>query len=114
MLKGIEFNLSPGPTEGSVFGNYCAVLRRSVLPDDIAADLLARHVITDGEKADIDVMACPTPVRMDKLLSAVQRGINVDKNNFHVFLEVLDKTDTRYKALAGRMKATLQGNGVRF
>ena len=87
---------------------YYSELRKCVAPDDIAADLLTRHVITDGEKADVDVMMFPIPVRMDKLLSAVQRGIRVDKKNFHTFLEVLTE-NARYKALADRMKATLQG-----
>ena len=97
-----------GPMEeAAVFGEYYAELRMAVYPDDIAAGLLTKDVITNNEKAEVDVITLAIPARMDKLLAAVQRAIRVHKNKFHIFLEVLLGAGDKYKILVEKMKARL-------
>ena len=95
--------------EAVVFKEYYQELRWVVHPDDIAAGLLSKHVITDNEKAEVDVIALAVPVKMDKLLAAVQRAILLHKNNFNIFLEVLLRAGDKYKILVKKMKASLAG-----
>ena len=95
--------------EGKVLVKFYARLRCDVTPGDICAALYAKNVITAEEKADIEhIMTANVPVRMDKLLTAVNRGIGIDKKNFHIFLEVLDMRDA-YKPLVARIKQGMQG-----
>ena len=47
-------------------------------------------------------------VRVNKLLTAVQRAIHGKIDNFHIFLEVLDAIP-KYKNLVERMKASMAG-----
>lgn len=83
---------------------FYAKLRRVVNPIDICAALYARRVITAEEKADIEhIMPANVPVRMDKLLTAVNSAIGIDKKNFHIFLEVLDMR-AAYRSLVARIK----------
>ena len=80
----------------------------AVHPDDIAAELLSKGVITENEKAEVDHVMYTVHVRMDKLLTAVHRAIHVHENNFLIFLEVLDAI-RKYKDLVKRMKASMAG-----
>ena len=80
----------------------------AVHPDDIAAGLFAKGVITDSEKAEVDHVMYTDHVRMDQLLTAVQRAIRVQDNNLHIFLEVLDAIP-KYKDLVKRIKASMAG-----
>ena len=74
-------------------------------PDDISADLFARNVITKNEKAEADLQMFTTQVRMDKLLAAVQRAINIDPQNYETFLDILDK-EKKYSALGKEMRGS--------
>ena len=76
----------------------------AVHPDDIAAELFSKGVITENEKTEVDHVMYTVHVRMDKLLTAVQRAICAHDNNFHIFLEALDAIP-KYKDLVKRMKA---------
>ena len=80
----------------------------AVHPDDIAAELFAKRVIKDDEKAEVDLMMYTVPQRMDGLLTAVHRAIQIDSNNFHIFLDVLGAIP-KYEDLAERMKASMRG-----
>ena len=82
----------------SVFVGFFAKLKENVNPDDISAHLLARRVITNNEKADVDLQMFTPQVRMDKLLAAVQRAINIDPQNYETFLDILGKEE-KYAAL---------------
>ena len=96
-----------------VFVMYRAALMREVCPDDIATDLLSRKVITDREKAEVDLVATVTSKRgrMDKLLTAVQKTTQIHNSNFHIFMEVLDEQD-KYKVIVERMRASLKDRGM--
>ena len=72
-----------------MFPNFFAKLKEAVNPDDISAQLLANDVITTSEKAEIDLLSCTTQVRMDKLLTAVQRAIHISPQNYEKFLVIL-------------------------
>ena len=72
-------------------------------PDEISADLYAQHVITKNEKAEVDLRMYTPQVRMDKLLAAVQRAINIKSQNYETFLDVLGK-EGRYPDLADEMR----------
>ena len=76
----------------------------AVHPDDIAAELFTKGVISENEKAEVDHVMYTVHVRMDKLLTAVQRAIRAHDNNLHIFLKVLDEIP-KYKDLVKRMKA---------
>ena len=102
----------PELTEEGVFVKFYDELRRNVHPDDIAAALLARDVITDSEKAEVDLMMYTAPQRMDKLLPAVQRAIRIRSDKFHTFLKVLLDAAPKYEDLVVRMKAKLEGMKV--
>ena len=65
-------------------------------------------MITEYEKAEVDHVMYTVHVRMDKLLTAVQRAIHVKIEYFHIFLEVLDAIP-KYKDLVERMKASMEG-----
>ena len=85
------------------FVSFFAKLRENVNPDDIAAQLLAKHVISQSEKADIDLLPCTLPKRMDKLLEAVHRAINIDPTNYKTFLDILG-IELKYSALVQEMR----------
>ena len=72
-------------------------------PDDISAHLRARNVITMNEKADVDLQTFTPQVRMDKLLAAVQRAINIDPQNYETFRDILGK-EKKYSVLVKEMR----------
>ena len=86
-----------------MFNNFVAKLREAVNPDDISAQLLANDVITNNEKAEIDLPSCTTQARMDKLLAAVQRAIHISPQNYETFLVILDK-NRKYSPLVQEMR----------
>ena len=96
------------PGSVGVFQQYYANLKATVNPDDIAAELFAKGVITMHEKEEVNHRMYTLHVRMDKLLTAVHRAIRIHNNNFHIFLEVLDAIP-KYEFLVRRMRAALQG-----
>ena len=85
------------------FVTFFANLQKAVNPDDISAQLYAKHMITDSEKAEIDLLSLTAQVRMNKLLAAVQRAINIDHQNYETFLDILDK-ERKYSALVKQMR----------
>ena len=86
----------------SMFHHFSAQLK-DVHPDDISTDLFAKNVISTREKAEIDHESCAQHKRMDKLLEAVQRAININPQNYETFLDVLDK-EKKYSALVKKMR----------
>lgn len=82
------------PNKDQVFHTwrkFYAELREKVNPSDITAHMYSKGLISSSERDDADnKMHCDVD-RMDKLLPAVERAINIDKNNFYIFLDVLDK-----------------------
>ena len=99
--------------EEQVFMRCRADLMREVCPDDIAADLLSRKVITDWEKAEVDIVATVTSKRgrMEKLLTAVQKATQIHNSNFHIFMEVLEEQD-KYIVIVERMRTSLKDRGM--
>ena len=63
-------------------------------------------MITENEKAEVDHVMYTDHIRMDKLLTALQRAIHGKIDNFHIFLEVLDAFP-KYQDLVERMKASM-------
>ena len=100
---------SPGTMDPDrVFVKNYAVLRKKVNPRYIAAPLHAKGLISDYERECFDKMMLSRRHGMDRLLSAVCRTISVDRNNFYIFLEVLDGF-AEYKPLVQRMISYLAG-----
>ena len=75
-------------------------------PDDITAHLFSEHVISKNERDEIDKVELPTIERNKKLLSALERAINIDEKNFSKFLNLLDQCG-KYKDLVGRIRGEL-------
>ena len=98
---------SEATNESEVFVKSCADLRKKVDPNDIASELRAKHLTTENEHGEITNMMLSARVRMDHLLSAVQRAIHIKAENFHIFLDVLANADGKYDDLVKQMKASL-------
>ena len=97
----------PGPSkEEQVLRRYYAELRDQVNPSDIAAHLYSKGLISRNERADAGNEVHSEGNRMDKLLSAVERAIEIDKKKFSTFLDILDRVD-KYKCLVQSMRDTL-------
>ena len=97
----------PGPSnEEQAFRRYYAQLREKVNPSDIAAHLYSEGLISRNERDDADNKMHSDGVRMDKLLPAVERAIEIDKKNFYTFLDILDLVP-KYKCLVQSMRSTL-------
>ena len=90
----------------SIFVRFYSKLRENVDPDEISGDLFATHVITKSEKAAVDIQMFTPQARMDKLLAAVQRAININAQNFETFLDVIGK-EGRYPDLADEMRGNV-------
>ena len=100
---------SEAMNESEVFGKFYADLRKKVHPNDIAAELRTKHLTTENEHGEITNIMLPAKVRMDHLLSAVEKAIHIKAENFHIFLDVLANADRKYSVLVKQMKASLQG-----
>ena len=100
---------SEAMNESEVFVKFYADLRKKVDPNDIAAELRAKHLTTENEHGEITNIMLPAKVRMDHLLSAVEKAIHIKAENFHIFLDVLANADRKYSVLVKQMKASLQG-----
>ena len=76
----------------------CADCRKKVDPNDIAAELRAKHLTTENEHGEITnmMLSARVIIRKDHLLSAVQRAIHIKAKNFHIFLDVLANADGKY------------------
>ena len=85
---------------------HYAVLRDQVNPSDIAAHLYAKDLISRSERADADNKMHSDGDRMDRLLPAVERAIEIDKKNFYTFLDILEGV-SKYKCLVESMRNTL-------
>eukprot|EP00731_Ephydatia_muelleri_P006231 Em0003g479a len=81
------------PAPSAVWRALSAYLRKKVAPNDIAAELRAKHLTTENENGEITNIMWPVGARMDHLLSAVQRAIYIKAENFNIFLEVLANAD---------------------
>ena len=91
-------------TAARTFASYFAKLMDYVNPDDISALLLARNVITNNEKAEVDLQMYTPHVRIATLLAAVQRAIEIDSQNYETFLDILGK-ERKYAALVKGMRS---------
>ena len=100
---------SEAMNEREVFVKFYADLRKKVYPDDIAAELRSNHLMTKYEQDEVTNKMLPPMDRMEKLLRAVQRAIDIKAENFHIFLDVLANADEKYDDLVEQMKASLQG-----
>ena len=98
---------SEATNESEVFVKFYADLRKKVDPNDIAAELRAKHLTTENEHGEITNMMLSARVRMDHLLNAVQRAIHIKAERFHIFLDVLANADGKYDDLVKQMKASL-------
>ena len=87
----------------SMFLHFSAQLKFNVHPEDISSDLRAKNVITKSEKAEIDHESYTQHKRMDKLLEAVQRAININPHIYETFLDILDK-EKKYSVLVKKMR----------
>ena len=97
----------PGPSkEEQALTKYYAELREKVNPSDIAAHLYAKGLISRNERADANNKMHSEGDRMDRLLPAVERAIEIDNKNFYTFLDILDG-DPKYKRLVQSMRGTL-------
>ena len=105
----VIFVLSEGMERKEVFVKFYADLRQKVDPGDIAADLRAKHLVTENEHEEMTNRMLSAKVRMDILLHAVQKAIHIKAENFDIFLDVLDKADKRYGDLVKQMKDSLEG-----
>ena len=95
--------------EHEVFVKFYADLRKKVHPDDIAAELRAKHLMTENEQDEVTNKTLAPKAKMDHLLSAVEKAILITAENFHIFLDVLANADEKYGDLVKQMKASLQG-----
>lgn len=93
--------------EEKVIVYYYATLKQQVNPSDVVANLYAKSIISETERADADNKMHSTFDRMDSLLPAVERAIRIDKKNFYTFLEVMETADPKYKLLVQNMRDTL-------
>ena len=60
---------------------------------------------TNNEKEDADNKMHSRGDRMDQLLSAVQRAIKIKKENFRIFLDVLENAgEGKYMKLVKKMR----------
>ena len=87
------------------FKKYYGELRDQVYPSDIAAHLYAKGLISDNERDDACNVVHSEGHRMDRLLPAVERAIRIDKKNFYIFMDILDRVP-KYKCLVQSMKDT--------
>ena len=87
----------------TVFVNFISKLRENVNPYDICSHLLAQGMITSNEKAEIDNQMLIPQRRMDKLLTAVQKAINIDPEKCETFAKILGK-ERKYSALVKEMR----------
>ena len=85
--------------ESEVFVKFYADLKKKVDPNDIAAELRAKHLTTENKHGEITNIKLSARVRMDQLLSAVQRATHITAENFHIFLAVLANADRKYDDL---------------
>ena len=101
--------LTPAPktmdTE-RVFFKYYAELWTIVNPNDITGHLFLKGLISMSEKDDVYNAMHSRDNSMRKLLSAVQRAIEMDNSAFYNFLKVLDGFP-KYKLIVERMRSEL-------
>ena len=97
----------PGPSiEEQTLRRYYGELRDQVNPSDIAPDLYSEGLISLSEKDDAANKMHSEGDRMDKLLPAVERAIEIDRKNFYTFMDILDRVP-KYKCLVQSMRDTL-------
>ena len=97
----------PGPSkEELALRRYYAELRDQVNPSDIAAHLYSKGLISRSERDDAGNKMHSDVDRMDKLLPAVERAIEIDKKTFNTFMDILDRVP-KYKCLVQSMRDTL-------
>ena len=90
----------------SMFHHFSAQLKFNVHPEDISSDLCAKKMISTSEKSEIDLQPCTQYKRMDKLLEAVQRAMNIDPQYYEIFLDILDK-EKKYSVLVKKMRGNV-------
>ena len=91
------------------FVKYFPQLQQVVNPSDITASLFAKGLLTEDEKYNADNPLHSHGVRMDKLLGAVMKAIQIDSKNLNIFLDILG-TIAKYKPLVDEMRGDLAGN----
>ena len=103
---------SPGTMDTvavKVFVKYFPQLQQVVNPSDITASLFAKGLLTEDEKYNADNPLHSPGVRMDKLLGAVMKAIQIDSKNLNIFLDILEAI-AKFKPLVDKMRRDLAGN----
>ena len=88
----------------SYFRELLADLQRQLNPDDISGHLYSAALLTQSEHDEVNNTTLSDRVRITKLLSAVEKAIRIDAQNFSTFLNVLDKTP-QYQPIARRARS---------
>ena len=96
----------PSSKEEQALRTHYAELREQVNPSDIAAHLYAKELISRNERADADNKMHSESDRMDRLLTALERAIDIDKKNFYTFMDILGRV-SKYKFLVQSVRDTL-------
>ena len=92
-----------------VFVKYFPQLQQVVNPSDITASLFAKGLLREDEKESAENTIHNSGVRMDKLLGAVMKAIQIDSKNLSIFLDILGAI-AKYKPLVDKMRRDLAGN----
>lgn len=83
----------------AVFRTLYADILEQINPDDIAAELYSKSLISLADREDVDNLMHSGHSRATVLLNAVERAVKADHNNVMIFVEVLHCIP-KYKELA--------------
>ena len=89
--------------EHEAFRRMWSSLQSTINPRDISGILYEKEIISRVEREEIDNERETRYTRTTALLKHVERKINMDKNNFWIFVEVL-KT-AKYNQLAMQLQS---------
>ena len=93
--------------EREAFRRMWSSLQSTINPRDISGILYEKEIISRVEREEIDNERETRHTRTTALLQHVERKINMDKNNFWRFVEVLKST--KYNQLVMQLQFTSPG-----
>ena len=93
--------------ESEAFRSMWPSLQLAINPQDISGILYANNLISRVEREEIDNERETRHIRTTALLKHVERKIDMDKNNFWRFVEVLKST--KYNQLVMQLQFTSPG-----
>ena len=90
-----------------VFVKYFPRLQQVVNPSDITASLFAKDLLTEDEKYNADNPLHSPGERMNKLLGAMMKAIQIDSKNLNIFLDILGAI-AKYKPLVEEIRQVIR------